>query len=222
MTRYMIYCCAGAGGLFLTTVFAQLLGYNAQSRFNQFGNAHDMGHGNWRGTKDICFIGNHWELNYRLNYNLYYSHILPNGFLENNPDIRLIKIHTDPIDYRKVTELFVYKAWPDMWTPEEYAKWVSPEYPPYSQSNISNSELIRNDLINDLEITNIKKWHEENLSIPTYATVNFRTIMGLDNRDLVNDICDIVKGKPSDNIRNYVAEYQQLNQNLYFNNKKVD
>lgn len=25
MTRYMIYCCAGTGGLFYTTVFAQIM-----------------------------------------------------------------------------------------------------------------------------------------------------------------------------------------------------
>jgi len=46
MTRYMLYCCPGTGGLFLTTVFAQILGYQIMSKFSSTGHAHDMGRGN--------------------------------------------------------------------------------------------------------------------------------------------------------------------------------
>jgi len=63
--RYMIYCCAGTGGLFLTTVFAQILGYQIKSKFSNTGHAHDMGRGNWRGAQSVCFIGDHWDLGYK-------------------------------------------------------------------------------------------------------------------------------------------------------------
>lgn len=218
MTRYMIHCCAGSGGLFLTTVFAQLLGYNVQSRFNQYGNAHDMGRGNWQGADNICIVGAHWQLKYRHQYPLYYTHVIPVDFQSSHPDINIVMIKTNPEDYQKVAELLVYKAWPDLWTKEEYAKWASENYPPYSRDNIRESELIRNDLISDLEITNVKKWHEENLSMPTHATINFRTIMGINNVDLVDTVCDIVKLPATDTIRQYVAEYQKINQLLYFKN----
>ena len=218
MNRYMIYCCAGTGGLFLTTIFSQILGYNVRGYFSNTGHSHDMGFGVWKGAKNICFIGSHWDLNYRSGFQLYYSHILPDNFIQAHPDIKLIAITTEPRDYRKVTELYVRKAWPDIWTLEEYAKWTSPQYPPYSRNNIADSELIRNDLINDFEITNIKKWHEENISFPSYATINFRTIMGIDDQNLVDVVCNITGGVAPDTTKQYASEYQQLNQSLYFKN----
>lgn len=218
MNRYMIYCCTGSGGLFLTSVVAQILGYNVYSNFSSTGHAHDMGSGNWKGAKAVCFVGCHWELNFLTGYDLYYSHVIPAGFCEKNPEFKLIKIVVDPIDYEKVAELLVYKAWPDLWTKEEYDKWASKNYPPYSRNNINESELIRKDLITDLKITNIKHWHEENLNIPNYATINFRTVMGIDQLDLVDTVCNILKLSATDTTRQYVSNYQRINQTLYFKN----
>jgi hypothetical protein len=218
MNQYMIYCCAGTGGLFLTTIFAQILGYDVRSSFSNTGNAHDMGHGGWKGANNVCFVGSHWDLNYRSGFQLYYSHVLPDSFVQSYPDTKLIVITTEPRDYRKVTELYVRKAWPDIWTPEEYAKWASPQYPSYSCNNIANSKLIRDDLINDFEITNIKKWHEENELVPSYATINFRTIMGIDDQNLVDVVCNITGGVASAYTKQYASEYQQLNRSLYFKN----
>jgi hypothetical protein len=213
----MIYCCTGSGGIFLTTVFAQILGLNVRSHFSSTGNAHDLGQGVWKSTKNICLIGDHWDQTYRPGYQLYYSHVLSDNFIQTHPDIKLIVIHTEPRDYQKVTELYVKKAWPSKWTPEEYAKWASPEYPPYSRNNIADSELIRNDLINDFEINNIKKWHEENAHIPVHATINFRTIMGIDSENLIDVVCNITGCTASDATVQYVSEYQKLNHSLYFN-----
>lgn len=212
----MIYCSPGTGGLFLTSVLAQTLGLDIHANFSSTGHAHDMGSGNWGGAATLCFIGDHWDLAYRPGFPLYYSHVIPNNFIQKNPNIRLIKLNTDPVDYRKVTELYVKKAWPDIWTAEEYAKWATPNYPPYSRDNILDSELVQSDLINDLEITNIKKWHEANVDIQPYACINFRTIMGIDSVNLANTVSNIVGLPVTDATRHYITEYQQLNQSLYF------
>lgn len=216
MNRYMIYCCPGTGGLFLSTVVAQLLGYNVQSYFSSTGHAHNMGRGNWRGANNICLIGDHWDINYRYGQPIYYSHVIRTEFLEQNPDVNIIKINADPNDYKKVAEIYVKKAWPDLWTKEEYAKWASVEYPPYSKDNIHTSELIRNDLINDLEITTVKKWYDDNVGMCAHAEINFRTIMGIDGKDLVIAVCSILNTVATEQIQNYVQKYQQLNQELYF------
>lgn len=218
MKRYMIYCSAGVGGLFLATVFAQLLGYNVKANFSATGHAHDMGRGNWKGASSVCFIGDHWHINYRPNYKLYYAHQLPDNFIKNNPDIKLVKITAEPRDYRKITELYVKKAWPDIWTEEEYQKWASPEYPPYGRDNILESELVCNDLVNDLLRTNTMAWYKANADITADYTVKFRTIMGLDDQNLVGVVAQIV-GKPVDqSIELYVEQYQQMNKQLYFKN----
>lgn len=219
MNRYLIFCCPGSGGMFLSSILAKILGYDIKSQVSSTGNVHDIGQGVWTSIEPcICLIGDFWELNYRPNQLIYYSHVFNRNFWQNNPDVSIIKIQADPSDYRKVAELYVKKAWPDIWTEEEYNKWVGPDYPPYSRTNIPDSELICNDLINDIEITNIKKWHDENLTITNCTTINFKTIMGIDQDDLVDTICDIIKLPATDAIRRYVAEYQKINQMLYFKN----
>ena len=218
MKKYIILCCLGTGGLFLTSVFAKILGCPIQSSISCTGHAHDMGKGNWKGNNSVCLIGDHWKINYRPGFTLYYTHQIPNDFLKKNHDIKLVQITTDPVDYRKVTELYVKKAWPDLWSKEEYKKWVGPDYPPYSPDNIRDSELIVNDLINDFEHSTIAAWHNLNKDIFADYQINFRTIMGIDNNDLVDVVSDIVEKTATDQTRQYVKDYQLLNQSLYFEN----
>jgi len=215
--KYMIHCCPGTGGLFLTSVLAKTLGYNMPSRFSATGNAHDLGQGNWKGTNGVCIVGDFWDINYRLDAGIYYTHVFPENFVIPQ-DCKLILITVDPMDYRKVTELYVKKAWPDLWTQEEYNKWAGPDYPPYSADNIQTSELIVNDLINDLEHTVVASWLQRNADISADYTIDFRTIMGINDRDLVDDICSIVNRTTTHSIRQYVQEYQQLNRKMYFEN----
>jgi hypothetical protein len=215
-SRYMIYCCAGTGGLFLTTVFAQILGYSVKAKFSNTGHAHDMGRGNWQGARSVCFVGDHWTINYRPGHALYYAHQMPDNFIATNPDIELIQIVTDPEDYRKVTELYVKKAWPDIWTEEEYKKWASPAYPPYSPHNIRDSKLIVDDLVNDFELSIVKDWHDRNAGIQPAHTINFKTIMGLDGLAVEQVAADIVKCPANSSVTEYVKHYQQLNKKLYF------
>jgi hypothetical protein len=214
----MIYCCAGTGGLFLTTVFAQILGYSVKANFSSTGHAHDMGRGNWQGARSVCFVGDHWTINYRPGHALYYAHQMPADFISNNPDIVLIQIATDPEDYRKVTELYVKKAWPDIWTEEEYKKWASPDYPPYSPNNIRDSKLIVDDLINDFETTVIKAWYDRNAHTKPAHVINFKTVLGLDDLRIEQVVADIVQRPVTESVVEYVKKYQQLNKELYFLN----
>jgi len=219
-SRYMIYCCAGTGGLFLTTVFAQILGYQVKSTFSDTGHAHDMGWGNWRGAKTdlVCLVGNQWDLCYRPGHALYYAHQMPDNFIANNPDMQLIQIATDPEDYRKVTELYVKKAWPDIWNEEEYKKWASPDYPPYSPNNIRDSKLIVDDLINDFENTETKAWYDQNAHTKPAHVINFKTVLGLNDLRIEQVVADIVQRPVTESVAKYVKKYQLLNKELYFSN----
>lgn len=215
-TQFMIYCCPGTGGLFLTSVVAQILNINVRAEFSNTGHAHDMGRGNWNGHTNVCFIGNHWNINYRSNQNLYYSHVIPDNFLNENPNVKLIKVTSDACDFRKITEMYVKKAWPDIWTQQEYNKWAGSDYPPYSPDNIKDSEVIVNDLINDFEHSITQEWYNLNKGVTAEHTIDFRTIMGIDNKDLINEVCKIVNCIEPQGVRQYVHDYQQLNQEMYF------
>jgi hypothetical protein len=216
MKKFLIYCCSGTGGLFLQSVFAKIMSIDVAPKFSKSGNCHDMGQGAWRGMPELIVIGDHWNKNYQPNKRLYYSHVLPDEFADLNPDIEIVYIHVDTEDYQKVTELNVCKAWPDMWTQEEYNKWASPHYPPYDKNNITESDLVRNDLIHDLLIMHTLPWFKNKDPKFYNHVINFKTIMGLDNLKLDQVVADIVGVSSTKEISNYVLEYQQLNQSLYF------
>jgi hypothetical protein len=142
--------------------------------------------------------------------------VLPDDFIESNPDISVVYIHAEVEDYQKITKLFVHKAWPDLWTQEEYNKWTSPHYPPYNKNNIAESVLIQNDLIADLLVTRTVPWFN-NKDPKNYShVINFKTIMGLDNLKLDQVVADIVNTPTTQDISKYVLDYQQLNKHLYF------
>lgn len=215
-SRYMLYCCPGTGGSFLTTVFAQIIGCGLPGKFSSTGHAHNMGRGNWKSAKSVCFVGDFWAINYRPGYTLYYAHQMADNFLSQNPDVLLVQISTDPEDYRKVTELYVKKAWPDIWNKEEYKKWASPDYPPYSPNNIRDSKLIVDDLINDFETTVIKAWYDRNAHTKPAHVINFKTVLGLDDLRIEQVVADIVQRPVTESVVEYVKKYQQLNKELYF------
>lgn len=216
MKSYLILCCPGVGGLFLTSAVVQLLGYNCQSIFSNTGHAHNMGNGNWKGCQSILLIGDHWDLNYRSGFSCYYSHVLPENFSNNNPHTEIIYIDTWEKDFKKVSELYVKKAWPDIWTKEEYDKFAGPDYPPYSPDNIATSEIIQNDLISDFLENVVSKWYQQHRKYDSYKKINFRTIMGIDDQDLMQILCDITQRPSNEHVQQYILQYQSVNQNLYF------
>lgn len=218
MKRFLIYCCAGTGGLFLQSIFAKMMNIDISPKFSNTGHCHDLGYGNWARSVDLraMFIGNQWDELYRPNKLLYYSHVLPDDFIEENPDVSIVYIHAEVEDYQKITELYVCKAWPDMWSQDEYNKWASPYYPPYNKNNISESELVRNDLITDLLVTHTVPWFKDKIPNNYSHVINFKTIMGLDNLKLDQVVADIVNTPTTQEISKYVLDYQQLNKHLYF------
>lgn len=216
MSRYMIHCCAGTGGLFLTSVFSKIMGNNLYPKFSDTGNCHDLGHGAWKGAPGANFLGNHWEINYKPNCPLYYAHQVPLTFRNSNPDIKFVFIDVDPEDYLKVTMLYVKKAWPDLWTQQEYNKWKGPDYPLYSKNNIAESDLIVQDLVGNLLVTHIEPWFKNNQPQSCDYSINFKTIMGLNDLVLDQVVSDIVQRPTTTEIHQFVSDYQTLNQRLYW------
>lgn len=222
--QYMIYCCAGSGGIFLSTVFAQVLNLNIQANFSESGDCHDMGLGIWKDVPGaINLIGNHWELNWQGPESmLYFTHSLDiESFKKTYPFIKIVLIDYKPDDHRSITYLMVKKAWPSIWCLEEYAKWAGPEYPPYSSDNIEKSEIIVNDLVRDFERTQTQAWIEKLNRNGIDYIIDFKTVMGLNDRSLAQEVSEIVGIDASEQTQDYIKKYQELNQKLYFNRKEL-
>jgi hypothetical protein len=221
--KILIHFCNGSGGQFLMSVFARMMGIQINTKISPQGHCHDHGFGIWKvPSNKICFDcfdtkSNTMKLHYHPEAELYATHSLTTEFIEQHPDIILIQIAAKPSDYYSITKLVVKKAWPSFWTQEEYNKWKSPHYPPYSTDNIANSDLICNDLINVLLTTQTTVWYEQHAFIKYAHVIDFSTVMGVDNKTLVQIVADITGGQLTDEVCKFVDEYQQLNKKILFN-----
>lgn len=218
MNKYMVYCCAGTGGLFLTSVIANFLGRTVKPNFSSTGHSHDQGYGNWKGADRVVnFIGDYWS-NLRRGYPIFNAHYGPiRDFKKSQKNLKVISIKMYPDDYYDVTRLFVCKAWPDILTEQEYANQKGANWPDYSTNIIAESEIVRTDLINHL-LLKITDWDKNYDREVVDYNIDFKTVMGLDNASLADTVSDILQKPVTDEIQKLINEYQQLNKRLYFNN----
>lgn len=225
----MIHYYPGSGGFFLTAVFAKIMNIKVNPLINATGHCHDLGAGEWNETADIKFAHvfdrdtNDMKLQYHSGAQLSSTHAVTLEFINQHPEVEVVQIGADSTDYFSITKLYVKKAWRHHWTQDEYNKWVSPNYPPYSRNNIDDSDLICNDLINDFMITRTPKWFEQNAQLKYAHVINFKTLMGLDDKNLGQEVAKITGGQLTDKIRDFITEYQMINKRLYFidNNLKT-
>jgi hypothetical protein len=215
--KYMIYCAAGAGGLFLTSIVAKFLEYSMDPIISRTGHCHDLGKGNWKGHNDVVnFIGDHWKINFNPSSKIFYTHVLPIDKFKEISNLKVILIDIDFEDYYNVTKLYVCKAWPDILTYEEYLKWKGVDWPEYSKNIISNLELVQNELIVNL-CRQTEEWMTNyNRQVVDY-TINFKTVLGINNKNLADELSNILNKPATTEIKNLITEYQSLNKRLYFN-----
>jgi hypothetical protein len=218
MKRFLIYCCVGSGGMFLTSVLAQMLNYDVDPVLSSRGHCHQLSkNGIWTNTKDINFIGEFWS-NFRPDRRLFYTHVLDiDRFRQDHPDVKLILINFAVEDAELIARLFVCKAWPDIWSLEEYNKWAGPSWPAYSQNNIQESDLIRNEIIADLTQTRIKSWLTQVNASDFDYVIDFKTILGLNSIALGSQLENIVDRSVTSAVTEYIKQYQQINRELYIN-----
>lgn len=218
MTRYLIYCAAGSGGLFLTSVIANFLGIEIKPQISPSGHSHNLGKGNWNGADNaINFIGNHWDLNFKPDSIIFYAHQGPISDLKLKiPNLKVILIDFTEEDCYNITKLYVNKAWPDIWSKKEYDMWWGANWPAYNKTNIQDSEIIRNDLIHQL-VNETQNWIKEYDKNVVDFVVDFKTVMGLDNSKLATVLSNILDKPVTSTIEKMIDKYQTLNKRLYFN-----
>ena len=217
-TKYVVYAGWGAGGSFLSAIVAKFLGNNININLSDSGDAHDMGAGPWSGTPDkfVNVLGDHWDLNFNSSSTVLYVHHGPiQKFKKENNNVIVILVEYDPDDYFYVAQMFACKAAVLWWTLEEYNKWAGPDWPPYHEQNIQQSNMVRQEVTNGL-MQHVIQWMQKcDRSVVDY-TINFKTIMGLNKLDLATEISTILKRPITNDIKNTIIEYQTLNKKLYF------
>ena len=219
--KFIIHYCPGAGGMFLSSVFAKIMNIPLETKISSIGDCHDFGNGIWKDSQNVVMshvfdiATGKMKLQHRPNKHLYYTHAVTNEFIEQNSDIAAIQISATPDDYGIIALMAVKKAWINLWTEEEYNKWVGPDYPPYSPKNIAESNLICRDVIEHALIPQTLDWYNEYADIKYSHQIDFKTVIGLNNKDLAQEVASIVGGNITDDACKFINEYQQLNKKLY-------
>jgi hypothetical protein len=220
--RYCIHHCSGSGGMFLLTLFANFLNLKPKNQLDTaHGDYHNSGSGDWKNLNSkICWMGNYWE-GHKNNDDvvLYYTH--QHEYISRlkklYPDIKIVAIDASEEDYKNITKFYIKKGWSNLWTQQEYNKWVATGcdyFPPYDKNNL-NDPMVYNMLHSQLNLDTIN-WHKTLDHNQVDYLVDFKTIFGLNNQSL-EDIVSSITGMPvTDNIKKIIQEYQTVNNRLYF------
>ena len=217
MYRYVVYQCTGAGGYFLSQIIASMLGINTAQKISNSGHMHDFGKGNWKQHDEICLCGDYWDELYRDECKILAVHKGPlKKFKNDNKDVKVILIHVDKEDYRKCTEMYVCKAFPDILKNQknEYDKWKGEDWPEYNDNIIEESEFVKNEFIEGL-LSQTITWMENYDSSVVDYTVNFKTIMGVEG-DIAQEVSKILNKPVNNEVIQLVKNYQEKNQGLYY------
>ena len=223
MKKICVHHCAGSGGMFLLTLFANFLNLKPKNQLDTaHGDYHDSGSGDWQNLNSrICWIGNDWDINKIEDPNtvLYYTHrheyLLKLKKLQTN--IKIVAIDCADDDYKNITKLYIKKAWPNLWTQQEHDKWVATgcdHFPPYDKNNL-NDPVIYNTLHSQLNLDTIN-WHKTLDQSQVDHVIDFKTIFGLNNQSLEDIVSAITGISGTDDIKKIIQEYQNINNELYF------
>tara|TARA_R110000868_G_C10681468_1_gene747540 strand:+ start:171 stop:833 length:663 start_codon:yes stop_codon:yes gene_type:complete len=218
MSRICIHHVSGSGGSFLTTMIAKLLDLKITNRIdNKHGDYHRSDKGIWkRGDANVCFMGNYWQNNNTAKIYYTHKHEFVKTLKTKYNDLKVIAIDADDDDFKYITTLFIKKGFPNLWTQQEYNKWVATgcNFPPYNISNLEHPDVF--DIMHEQLNKDTIDWHNTLDRKNVNHIIKFKTIFGLNNVSLTNTL-ELLTDKPvTDSIKQMIIEYQLLNKKLYF------
>jgi len=217
---YCLYNVQGSGGMFLMAVWAKVLGLQMDVSISSNGNCHNMGGKPWEmPTNEVMVVGNHSETcynGYERKIRIIYSHDhILSEIRRDYDNIKIILTEIHPCEYEAISRMMVTKACNDLWSEDMYNRIKGADYPLYSHDNVVHSKIIQDDLIGFTQ-SSTKKWHAE-CDTDADHIIQFKTIYGLNDICLADQISDIMGLTVSDEVRQFIKAYQSINQKLYFN-----
>ena len=223
MSKICVHHCSGSGGMFLTSMIGRMLNIDTVSFIdNKHGDYHQNSRGEWGIDRkdEIALIGNQWTdriVPARIYYTHQHEYVSKLQTMFNG--LKVIAIDADTEDFALITTLFIKKAWVNIWTEQEYNKWVKLgcNFPPYDISNLEDPAVF--DVIHEQLNHDTINWHNTLDRKNVNHIIKFKTIFGLDNSSLL-DALETVMDKPvTDSIKQLIFQYQQRNKELYVNAK---
>ena len=223
MSKICIHHCSGSGGSFLTSMIGRMLDINEVNFIDiKHGDYHQNSKGEWGADlkNEIALIGNYWQdrtVPARIYYTHQHEHVSKLQTMFNK--LKVIAIDADAEDFAHITKLVIKKAWVNLWTKQEYNKWVATgcNFPPYNISNLEDPDVF--DTMHEQLNLDTIKWHNALDRKNVNHIIKFKTIFGLDNSSLKDSLETILNKPVNHTIEQLITQYQQRNKELYFNAK---
>jgi hypothetical protein len=211
---YYILAAPGAGSFFLASIFAKYLKYPCETKISQSGHCHDLGQGYWRSTQYIQTLDIPFN-DTSIQDVVIVSHRLHNNLIKEKPNnLKIILINYELPDAYYIALLHSVKAFSALWSEEHYNTIAGPDWPVYKSDVMLTSKLVQDELLPS-RIEEMNQWIDlVDLSVVDYF-IDFKTVFGLNQIDLNQQVANILNVAPNAEIESFVTEYQTINQALY-------
>ena len=104
------------------------------------------------------------------------------------------------------------RAYTLQWTQEEYNKVAGPDWPSYHVDNLIQSKLIRDECI-AFRVPDTKRWIDNVDKTQVDYILNFKTIY---SGNLNSAVADMLGVAESQEISEFIKQYQQINLEYYY------
>jgi hypothetical protein len=143
------------------------------------------------------------------------SHRLHNNLIKEKPNnLKIILINYELPDAYYIALLHSVKAFSALWSEEHYNTIAGPDWPVYKSDVMLTSKLVQDELLPS-RIEEMNQWIDlVDLSVVDYF-IDFKTVFGLNQIDLNQQVANILNVAPNAEIESFVTEYQTINQALY-------
>ena len=216
-------CPIGSGGLFISSVICamcDLLDIN-DVIISETGDCHDVGMGIWNGSTELQYYDEAYHYDNINAVHVIMTHSTRITHLRKSfPEHKIIGIYADEKYYKLISKLKAMKQYVLTWNKEIYKCLAGDDWPPYSKTNIKDSKMIREELINFHDLKEIKEWYDKYDDINVDFTINIKSVFGI-NTNLIHDIEYICGNKLPIDIYEFVLKYQETNKNIYDIKKAV-
>lgn len=178
------------------------------------GDCHNVGNGIWQANK---YISHQYEEIHIDQLERIKQPVLGTHIIKQFPsrDAYCILINYDKSDYKHIAAMKAMKADTLSWNIDAFDNIKGDSWPLYSKNNIVESKAIRDEIINVHNYNETMNWIKDIDTTAFDYVIDFKTIRGIGNKQLTDDIESICNQSVPVVVRNFIKQYQKINQRLY-------
>jgi hypothetical protein len=178
------------------------------------GDCHNVGNGIWQANKYLSHPYKEIHINQleKIKQPVLGTHVIKQ--FPSRVAYRIL-INYDKSDYKHICTMKAIKADTLSWNTDAFNNIKGDSWPLYSKNNIVESKTIRDEIINVHNYNETMNWIKDIDTTAFDYVIDFKTIHGIDNKQLSTVIATICNKPVTTDVYNFIKQYQKINQRLY-------